>query len=78
MSKLLSLKLKDEIYKETENIRKSVKIPRNAYINKALEFFNSIQKRRLLKKQLIKESGLVATESLLVLNEFENLPDNFD
>ena len=78
MSKSLSLKLKDEIYNETEDIRKSVKIPRNAYINNALEFFNRIQKRRMLKKQLNKESALVANESLSVLNEFENLPENLE
>ena len=78
MSKLLSLKLRDEIFQETENIRKTVKIPRNAYINKAIDFFNNLQKRRVLKRTLIKESKLVSKESLLVLSDFEILPDNFD
>ena len=78
MSKLLSLKLRDEIFQETENIRKTVKIPRNAYINRAIDFFNNLQKRRVLKRTLIKESKLVSKESLLVLSDFEILPDNFD
>ena len=78
MSKVLSLKLKDEIFQETESMRKTAKVPRNAYINKALDFFNAIQKKRLLKRQLTKESNLVSKESLLVLSEFENLAENFD
>ena len=78
MSKALSLKLKDEIFQDTETMRKTAKIPRNAYINRALEFFNSIQKRRLLKRQLTKESGLVSKESILILSEFETLAENFE
>lgn len=78
MSKILSLKLKDEIFQETETMRRTANIPRNAYINEALDFFNSIQKRRSLKKQLAKESKLVSKESLLILSEFETLAENFD
>jgi len=78
MSKVLSLKLKDEIFQDTESMRKTAKVPRNAYINRALDFFNSIQKRRLLKRQLTKESKLVSKESLLILSEFETFAENFD
>lgn len=78
MSKVLSLKLRDEIFRETESMRKTANVPRNAYINKALDFFNNIQKRRLLKKRLAKESKLVSKESLFILSDFENLPDDFD
>lgn len=73
MSKVLSLKLKEEIFKETEKIRKSIKIPRNAYINNALDFYNKIHNRNILKKKLQQESKLVTNESLAVLKEFESL-----
>ena len=76
MSKVLSLKLKEEIFEETEKIRKYVKVPRNAYINKALEFYNRIHNRNILKKKLIKESALVSAESLAVLEEFEAFTEN--
>jgi hypothetical protein len=48
---------------------------RNKYINEALEFYNKLQKRSLLAKQLDKESRLVSAESLSVLAEFEALGD---
>lgn len=75
--KNLSLKLEDNIFQETENILAKVHKNRNRYINEALEFYNKLQKRRLLARQLDKESKLVAAESLAVLAEFEML-DNAD
>ena len=73
--KLLSLKLKDEIFKEVEEVVKKFNIPRNAYINEALAFYNKVNRRRLLKKQLAKEVGLARATSLEVLREFEALGD---
>ena len=75
MSKNLSLKLNDAVFEETEKILKKVKMPRNAYINKALDFFNEYNKRALLKKQFAFESKLVAEESMRVLREFEAIDD---
>lgn len=69
--KNLSLKLKDEIYVETEKVIKKLKVPRNSYINKAIEHFNKVHKRNLLKKKLQKESALVAEDSMEILSEFE-------
>jgi hypothetical protein len=71
--KNLSLKLEDDIFQETENILAKVNKNRNRYINEALEFYNKVQKRRLLAIQLDKESKLVAADSLSVLAEFEAL-----
>ena len=45
--------------------------PLNAYINKALAFYNKVNRRRLLKKQLVKEVELARATSLEVLREFE-------
>jgi tryptophanase len=73
MSKSLSLKLNNTTFEETEQILKKVKIPRNTYINKALDYYNEYNKRALLKNALIKESKLVSEESMLVLHEFEAL-----
>lgn len=78
MSKLLSLKLNDDLFTETEDILHSIKIPRNAYINQAVDFFNKIQKRNILKKKLHVESKLVSQNSLEVLKEFEKLEDSFE
>jgi len=73
--KNLSLKLEDDIFLETEKIVARVKKNRNRYINEAIEFYNRLHKRRLLSKQLTKESKLVSEDSLKVLAEFEKLND---
>jgi len=75
MSKALSLKLQENIFEETEKMTKAVKMPRNTYINRALEFYNKMNRKRLLKKQLAKSSKLVEASSLEVLKEFEALED---
>jgi hypothetical protein len=73
--KNLSLKLEDNIFLETEKIITKVKKNRNRYINEAIEFYNRLHKRRLLSKQLSKESKLVSADSMKVLAEFEKLND---
>ncbi len=75
MSQQLSLKIKDNIFQDVEDITKKRKIPRNAYINQALEFYNKFNTRANLKKQLQYESDLVKHNSLEVLEEFEKLED---
>ena len=69
--KTLSLKLDDSVFIETEQLITHIKKSRNRYINEALEFYNKVQKRKLLALKLEKESKLVEAESLAVLNEFE-------
>ncbi len=76
MSKALSLKLQEDIFEEVEKITKLTKMPRNAYINRALDFYNKINRKRLLKRQLAKASKLVETNSLEILKEFEALNDS--
>jgi hypothetical protein len=73
----LSLKLDETIFKETEKLLKKFKVPRNRYINEAIAFYNEIQKRKLLAKQLEKESKLVSKDSLEVLEDFELLDDEY-
>ena len=69
--KTLSLKLDDSVFSETEMVISHIKKSRNRYINEALDFYNKVQKRKLLASQLEKESKLVKEDSLTVLHEFE-------
>lgn len=71
--KTVSLKIDDSIFGETEKILSSISIPRNRYINEALEFYNKVQKRSIIEKRLKIESNLVKNDSLSVLKEFETI-----
>ncbi len=70
--KNLSLKLDDKVFRETEKILVKVRKNRNRYINDAVDFYNSLQIRRILNNQLKKESKLVRDESMKILEEFES------
>ncbi len=65
----------DNIFTETEKIITRIKKNRNRYINEAVEFYNLLQKRRIISNQLQKESRVVQEESMKVLSEFEKLQD---
>ena len=71
--KTLSLKLEDQIYCDTEVVIASVKKTRNRYINEAVDYYNRYNKRKILARQLLKESKLVQVESMAVLAEFERI-----
>jgi hypothetical protein len=75
MSKNLSLKLQNEVFEETERVLRRVKRPRNAYINEAIHFYNKLIARRLLKNKLVRESDIVAADSMAVLEEFEKFEE---
>lgn len=74
--KTLSLKLDDIVYEETEQLLEKINKPRNRYINEALQYYNRIQKRKIIAQMLTAESKLVSEESMNVLNEFENLDED--
>ncbi|MDQ3108965.1 MAG: hypothetical protein M3R17_03630 [Bacteroidota bacterium] len=78
MMKTLSLKLDDDIFSETDAMADKLKMARNRYINEALNIYNMVNKRRLLKKQLLKESKLVRKDSMEILAEFEKLMDDYE
>ncbi|MDE3183063.1 MAG: hypothetical protein KGM16_06550 [Bacteroidota bacterium] len=73
--KNLSLKMDDSVFNETEKITAKISKNRNRYINEAVEFYNMLQKRKLISRQLKKESKVVREESMKVLSEFEKLLD---
>ncbi|SDE10563.1 hypothetical protein SAMN05421636_103261 [Pricia antarctica] len=74
--KAVSLKIDDAIFSETEKIISEMKMPRNRYINEAIDFYNRLQKRNLIEKQLKSDSYAVREESMNVLREFEDLGYN--
>ena len=71
--KTVSLKIDDAIFGETEKILSKISMPRNRYINDALDYYNKVQKRQLLEKRLKSESELVKEESMHILKDFENI-----
>jgi hypothetical protein len=73
--KTLSLKLDDDIFDEAEKMTARLKLARNRYINEAVNIYNLFNKRRLLKKQLEKESNLTRKDTMEILQEFEKLID---
>jgi predicted transcriptional regulator len=73
--KTLSLKLDDNIFDETEALTAKLKLARNRYINEAVNVYNNFNKRRLLKKQLAKESKLTSKDSMDILHDFEKFMD---
>jgi len=73
--KTLSLKLDDKTFDEAEEITSKLQLARNRYINEAVSIYNLFNKRRLLKKQLTKESKRTSEDSMEVLAEFEKLID---
>ena len=54
----------DVIFNETEKIVAKMNKNRNRYINEAVEFYNLLQKRRIISRQLQKESKIVQEESM--------------
>lgn len=73
--KSISLKLQDQILNETEALLEHLKTSRNKYINEAIEFYNQYHRRKLLEEQLTRESKIVSTDSMNILQEFESLED---
>lgn len=71
--KTVSLKIDDSVFVETEKILSKIRKPRNRYINEAIEYYNKIQRRKILELKLAKESELVRNESMSVLKEFEEI-----
>lgn len=77
MTKVLSLKIKGDVFEDVEAITKQLKVPRNAYINEALDFYNEFNRRKSLRKKLRHESLLTRKGSMEVLSELEKLEENF-
>ncbi len=73
--KTISLKLQEQISQETHQLLRKIKMSRNDYINEAVAFYNQYQKAVLIEEQLVKESRMVADDSMEMLKEFEASED---
>jgi len=71
--KTVSLKIDDSIFGDTEKILSKIKKPRNRYINDAIDYYNRFQMRAILEQKLKKESDMVKSDSMEVLNDFEKI-----
>jgi antitoxin component of RelBE/YafQ-DinJ toxin-antitoxin module len=76
--KTLSLKLDDNIFQEAEKVLVNMKMPRNRYINEAVEYYNKLQRRKFLEAKLQKESKLCRESSMEVLKEFEAIDFDYE
>ncbi len=73
--KMLSLKLDDVVFDETEKVIKQLDMPRNRYINEALAMYNRYHKRKKLRAKLLMERQAVYANSLDLAEDFENFLD---
>lgn len=71
--KIISLKIDDSVFVETEKILARIKTPLNRYINEAIEYYNKFQSKQILEHNLKKESDLVEADSISVLKDFEEI-----
>ena len=78
-AKALTLELDDTTYCKAEQIRKRLKLPRYAYIRKAVSHYNSLYARKLIEGEFRKASrrlGAAHREYLKETELLEDLPEN--
>ena len=76
MKNSISLNIRENLFNETEKLRRQLNMARTAYINEAIKYFNEANRRDLIKKRLEFESKLVSKESKKILKEMEMLEEN--
>jgi hypothetical protein len=60
-------------FDEIEEITSELNLAHNQYINEAVRIYNLYNKKKLLKKQLHKESKITRKDSMEILQDFEKL-----
>lgn len=75
--KTISLKIDDSIFGDVEKIVSVIQKPRNRYINEAIDYYNKLQKRKIIGEKLKEESLLVKEDSMSVLKEFEGIENEY-
>jgi len=78
MAKVLSLKMREDIFQDAEEVVKELNIPRNTYINQAVAAYTRYHKSQLLRKQYKRAAKLVAVDSMEVLKEFEAFMEDYE
>lgn len=75
MSKPLSVKMDDAVFRDADRIVKRIHTNRNAYINKAVRFMNKLHERKLMSEQYRSDSLEAQASSREVLKEFDSFLD---
>lgn len=70
--KSLSLKLRDDLFTDVEEIREKLHEARNTFLNEAVEYYIKVKKRELLALKLAEESRLVKKSNREFLKDAEN------
>ena len=65
----------DRIFQETEKVVHRMHVPRNAYINEAVDFYNRRQKRQVIRKQLGRDVRNLKKQTRETIKSFELLED---
>ena len=65
----------DRIFQETESVILKIRMPRNAYINRAVDFYNRCQKRLLTKKKIQRDVRMLKAETMDIIKSSELLED---
>ncbi len=75
MAKAVTLKLDEPTYLAAEEIRKRLRLSRNAYFRKAVSHYNALYSRKLLEREYRKASRRLGAAHLEYLQETELLED---
>ena len=79
MAKAVTLKFDEPTYLAAEEIRKRLRLSRNAYFRKAVSHYNALYSRKLLEREYRKASRRLGAAHLEYLQEtelLEDLPEN--
>ena len=74
--KAISLKIREDIFEELEKTVKEIHMSRNAYINKAVELYNKLNRKQRIRRLLRSASLKVRDQSLEFLRETEVIDDH--
>ncbi|MEK6562331.1 MAG: hypothetical protein AABZ59_04040 [Candidatus Binatota bacterium] len=75
MAKAVTLKFDEPTYLAAEEIRKRLRLSRNAYFRKAVSHYNALYSRKLLEREYRKASRRLGAIHLEYLKETELLED---
>ena len=75
MAKAVTLKFDEPSYLAAEEIRKRLRLSRNAYFRKAVSHYNALYSRKLLEQEYRNASRRLGTSHLEYLKETELLED---
>lgn len=76
MSRVISIRVEDQLEKELTHNAKLLHISKNLYIRKAIELLNQELNKQKINNQLKQASARVREDSLKINHEFDGLIDD--